>query len=249
MHAAEQILHPLQAADRAQGACQGQFVGQLERIAQLLRCDPDPVKPVRGVQISGRHDCRLHSVGAPRDPPPELRVPREIWGQHLEIDNLFADPACNLVQVRPLQPTQHGLTADLTLPPDDAADRADGAGESGTGRANLIEVRERDVEFTHAPERTRDASQGPAEAAASWCACPVPLRRIRQQRDRLPQAAGGDAHLVHALHLSRDNARLLSTNGRQPPLKHGADARRGRQRAASRWNGRRGRREIGAWHG
>ena len=165
VHPAEQVLHALQLANRAERPDRSQFPHQLERVAELLRGDADAVKPARRVQAAGRLNRLFDTCGPTRDPPAECSCPRRIRRRRVEIDGQLEDLPLNLLQIRALEAADHRLAADLTLPPDDPAHGGGRAGKSGPGCRHVVEMGERDVEFAHAAQRPRHTAQRPADPA------------------------------------------------------------------------------------
>ena len=128
VHPAEQILHPLQPANRAERSDRSQLLHQLERVAKLLCGDADAVEPARCVQAAGRLDRLLHAGGPTRDPAAERACPRRNRWRRVEVDDKLQDLPLKFLQIRALEAADHRLAAELTLPPDDPAH---GAGRAG----------------------------------------------------------------------------------------------------------------------
>src|SRR5687767_15152965 len=110
---AERLLHAFERAQRLGTGDHRAFVGNLQRVAQLLCGDADLVETFRSVDLAGVFDRAFETAAAAGDAERERGTPAVARGRTQQrLPHVF-EPAPQLPDVDAVQPFEHDATARL----------------------------------------------------------------------------------------------------------------------------------------
>jgi hypothetical protein len=203
----EAAKHVLQALQPALGGARRkttELACEFERVAELLRRDPDSVDALGHVHPAGIVNHPRESLG----PSDQLRSEHEppLGGRQaaVELRDELGDAVGQTLRIGSLQHVQHLVATVEALDGDSPRDAVENGLQRRVDRSDLVQQFERDVEFTHSTQRPRDAAHPAAQLEQ-----PGRLGSALQDRDRFAQPPGCHARVVDRFDFAGERQRQV----------------------------------------
>ena len=214
VESAQYVLNPLELAHASLRPRLPSLPGQLERVAQLLCCNPNVMNAVRDIERSGRRDGFPHSLRPALQSDREHLGPRVGLRAHRQQPSDVGQVSFELARVHGRESVEHSFAAFVSLIGQVALQSLPSLGVDPLLLDEPRHDPNRYVDFPHATQGTSDTTEATPDAVGR------PTRHLGgTERQNLAEPTRGHTPLMERLNLAQQGGGEMLAECPTQPLK------------------------------